>query len=320
MRHLLRATLLFVAVGCAASPDPWGGATNTKVLAYFPPLYSLAATVAGDDAKVMSLIKQVGPHHFDPTAHDARALARADMFLTVGLGLDDIVAKKLTSAVGNSKLKTVALGERLPKESLREGACEHCKRAGKDHAHEHNHGEVEYDPHVWLGPGEAAQFATMIGTELAAADPAHAAGYKARAAALVDRLTKLQDDGRKQLAAKSEKAKLISFHDSLHYFARGFGAEVVDSIEAPGQEPSPKKIAALVDACKKSGARLIAVEPQYSTHSGARVLLDELKRAGINAAFVEIDPMETADSTDLTADWYERKMKTNLANLAAALK
>jgi ABC-type Zn uptake system ZnuABC Zn-binding protein ZnuA len=307
-----------IGLGCARAPDPWTEQPGPKVLAYFPPIYSLAATVAGDDAQVYSLIRHVGPHHFDPKPRDARALARADVFFTIGLGLDDAVVRKMTAATSNPKLRHVALGTKLPKESLREGGCEHCKHG--DHAHTHEHGEAEYDPHVWLGPPEAIRMTEAIVAELKAVDPAHADGYAARGAALIDRLKTLEAEGRALLAGKSEKAKVISFHDSMHYFARSFGADVVDSIEAPGQEPSPKKIARLVEACKKNGVRLIAVEPQYSANTSARVLLDELKRAGIDAAFVELDPLETADPAELNAGWYERKMRQNLANLAGAMK
>lgn len=316
MRYgLLVCGLLATLAGCSGGPDPWGAAPGPRVLAYFPPLYSLAATVAGPDAQVKSLIQHVGPHHFDPSPRDARLLARADLFLTVGLGLDDTIASKLAAAVSNPKLKSVALGEKLPKELLREGGCEHCRQHGHDHAHDHG-----YDPHVWLGPEEAARFALAIGEELATLDPAKAAGYRERAAGLADRLRKFQVEAHAQVTAKKEKAKLISFHDSMHYFVRAIGAEVVDSIEAPGQEPSPKKIARLVEACQKHGCRLIAVEPQYDARNGATVLLDQLKRAGIDAAFVELDPLETADAADLTPDWYERKLKANLSNLLAVLK
>src|SRR5262245_36853091 len=107
------AALLFAISGCSEAPDPWGNATGPRVLAYFPPIYSLAASVAGDDAQVQSLLTFQGPHDFEPTARDARKLRRADLFLTIGLGLDDSIAGKLQKSSGNSKLKLVELGERL---------------------------------------------------------------------------------------------------------------------------------------------------------------------------------------------------------------
>lgn len=311
-----RAILIAVAIasGCTAPKDPWSEKPGPKVLAYFPALYGLAAPVAGGDAQVVSLLQAVGPHHFDPTARDALALKRADLFLTNGLGLDNDVAGKLAKTAHNPSLKYVALGEQLPKESLREGGCD----CGHSHAgHEHEHG---YDPHVWLGIPEAVRFTEVIADELSRSDPAHAAGYQARAAVAIERLNKMLDEGKAMLAAKSEKPRLITFHDSLQYFARAFGIEIADTIEAPGQEPSPKKLAKLVAVCRDKGVRLIAVEPQYPSHNSARVLLEELRRHGIDAAFVEIDPMETVAPGDLTPDYYERTTRANVARLAGALK
>jgi hypothetical protein len=49
--------------------------------------------------------------------------------------------------------------------------------------------------------------------------------------------------------------------------------------------------------------------------------LRELKLKGVSdPAFVELDPLETADQADLTADFYERHIRANLDNLAKVLK
>jgi zinc transport system substrate-binding protein len=323
MKRLLPTIVLAIGVlgflSCTSAKDPWAVRPGPKVLAYFPPLYSLAATVAGEDAQVLSLITHVGPHDFEPTPRDARTLQRADLFFTIGLGLDDSVSRKLAASSSNRSLRRVALGERLPKELLVEGTCSCGHKHAADEKHDDDHHHVEYDPHVWLSPTEAATMSRVIADELAMIDVVHAAGYQARAAALIERLAKLQKEGNDLLAAKAEKPKVVSFHGSLNYFARSFGIEVVDSLEAPGQEPSSTQINKVVETCRKHGARLIAVEPQYSSNP-AKVVLEGLKRKGIDGAIVEIDPLETADPDNLTPDYYERKIRDNVKRLAAVLK
>ena len=132
---------------------------------------------------------------------------------------------------------------------------------------------------------------------------------------------KLQSEGQARLAAKKDKARLLTHHESMHYFARSIGAEIVDAIELPGREPSAKRLNQLVEICKSKNVRLIAVEPQYPANTGAQAVLRELRLKGVpDAAFVELDPLETADIHDLTADFYERRMQANLDNLAGALK
>jgi ABC-type Zn uptake system ZnuABC Zn-binding protein ZnuA len=314
------ALILGVAAisGCHGGADGWAERPGPKVLAFFPPLYSLAASIAGDDAQVQSLLKSKGPHDYEPQPSDARKLRRADLFLTIGLGLDDQVAKKLAATCGNPKLKVVELGEGLPKEMLREGTCTCGHEHEKNAEHEHDHG---FDPHVWMGIPEAIVMVDAIGVELSKFDPSHAAGYQQRAEALKARLTALQTEGKALLETKKEKARLLTHHDSLHYFARSFGAEIVDAIELPGREPSGKRLNQLVEICKEKNVRLIAVEPQYSANSGAQAVLRELRLKGVaDPEFVELDPLETADRADLTPDFYERRMRANLDNLAKALK
>jgi zinc transport system substrate-binding protein len=309
-------SVMLLAAGCSGGPDGWSEKPGPRVLAYFPPIYSLAAGVAGDDAQVTSLLSNKGPHDYEPKASDARRLHRADLFLTIGLGLDDSVATKLSETCGNPKLKVVELGEKLPKELLREGTC----TCGHEHekTDDHDHG---YDPHVWMGIPEAIIMVDMIRGELSSLDSVHADGYKKRAEALTSRLNALQAEGKALLETKKEKARLLTYHDSLHYFARSFGIEIVDAIELPGRDPSGKRLNQLVEICKSKDVRLIAVEPQYPSNTSAQAILRELKLKGVaDPAFVEIDPLETADQADLTPDFYERHMRSNLQNLAKALK
>ncbi|MFO0807497.1 MAG: metal ABC transporter substrate-binding protein [Gemmataceae bacterium] len=307
------------AAGCSATPDPWSPQPGPKVLAFFPPIYSLAASVAGDDAQVLSLLTTKGPHDYEPSRTDARKLGRTDLFLINGLGLDETVAGRLAQTGGSKSLKLVELGEAIPQKTLLEGGCNCGKEAGHDHSHDDGH--VHYDPHVWLGIPEAIAMVGRIQAELSTRDPAHAAAYATRAAALIERLTKLQTDGKALLARKTEKPRVLTHHDSMRYFARTFGVEIVDSIEMPGREPTAARLNELVAQCKEKKTRLIAVEPQYSSNTGAQALLKELRRQGMtDAAFVELDPLETADPVDLTADWYERKLMANVDALAKVLK
>src|SRR5262249_12500631 len=122
------------------------------------------------------------------------------------------------------------------------------------------------------------------------------------------------DDGVEMLKNKKDR-RIISFHDSLEYFAKEFGVEIVGVIEMPGQEPGSKEMSKLVDKCLKEDVRIIAVEPQYPEAS-ATAIKNALKDKGKTAVLVEIDPLETAEPKDLSAGLYVAKMRENLKNLA----
>ena len=287
---------------------------KTKVVVSFAPLYCFTVNVAGDDAAVKNVMSTTGPHDFQPTDDDIKLLTKADIFFTLGLGLDENPAQKMKSGSGNSNLKVVELGEMLPKNKLQEGVCNHADHGQPGHTD-------PTDPHVWLSPEHAVLLTNLIRDELKKADPNHAAGYDARAAAYVAKLNALQAYGVEKLKGKQDR-RLVSFHDSLGYFAKSFGLEVKGVLTPKaGQEPNDEQMKQLIAICSKKDApvRVIAVEPQYSTSNAGEQLRKNLHGKVDGVKLVEIDPLETVRPDELNADWYERKMRANIDNLAKAL-
>jgi ABC-type Zn uptake system ZnuABC Zn-binding protein ZnuA len=318
--------LLAAGVGLAVGVAGCGGPADDgwpadkpgpKVVVSFAPLYSFAVNVAGDDAVVRLLpAAGGGPHHFQPTDRDANLLRRADLFLVNGLGLEGDKPQRIKKASGNANLKVAELGGRVPEKCLREGVCHHDHGAGDDH---HDHGT---DPHVWLGPDTAAFLVDAIRDELTAADPAHAEGYKRRAAEYVAKLRALKADGLERLKDKKDR-RLVTFHDSMAYFAHDFNLDVVGVVQqVPGTEPNDKHLKRLIALCSGSPpVRVICAEPQYATSGAGKELVKTLKHKGVDdAVLVQLDPLETATAEQLTAAWYEERMRANLDALAGAMR
>lgn len=311
------AALPVLGGGCGRDAT-WPDDGKKKVVVSFAPIQCFAANVVGDDAHVRAVMSTTGPHDFSPTATDARLLRKADLFFVNGLGLDEKVADTLKTGSGNGDLKVIDLGSLLPKNALVAGEHHHDHAHGHDHGHAHTHPK---DPHVWLSPDNAARMTEAIRDELKAADPAHAADYDRRAAEYVARLRQIKADGVALLKGKTDR-RLVTFHESLAYFAHDFDLEIEGVVQKqPGVEPNSDELSALIKLCREEKVRLIAVEPQYSSNTSAKAIRDELRRKGVaDAELVTLDPLETADPADLTRDWYERKMRANLAALAGAMK
>lgn len=269
--------------------------------------------VVGDDGTTLSLLSSKGPHdHDEPTPKQLKLAGQSDVVFAVGLGLERMNAR-LKSAAGKPDLNLIELGEGLDKTKLLEGVCHHDHKPGE----EHDHG---FDHHVWLSPRHARSMVAAIRDEMKRIDPTHAANYDARAAAYIAKLDKLEKDGFELLKDKKER-RIIAFHDSLRYLGETFGITIADFIQPePGIDPDGKLMKKIIQVCKDQKIRLIAVEPQYPRNTSAATILRELRDAGIDAEFVEIDPLETADEADLTPDLYEKKMRANLENLAKALR
>lgn len=307
----------FLLTGCPSSrrADPWANAgTKPKILVSFAPLYSFASSVAGDDAAVKCLLTSSGVHTHGDATPDQIELARGcDAFVINGLGLEDEgdgIAGKLGQVAANPNWNVVNLGSKINTDWLREGACTH------DHGHAHEEHEHPTDPHAWLSVRCAKVMVEGIRDELVRLDPTHADGYKTRSATYLEKLTKLEADGRKMLESKQNKW-VLSFHEALGYFGETYGFRVAGSIQVtPGQEPSDATLQKLIKLCKDKQVRVIAVEPQFHKHTSARIIADALP----DVRLAEVDPLETCDAADLSPALYETVMRRNLENLTAAMR
>lgn len=308
--------------GCGVIDDPWkdDARARKRVVVTIPPLLSWVKAIGGDDVAVRSLCEDTGPHHYDADMKTLPLFRRADLFLSIGLTLDDKFADVLHPLARRPDLPFVKLGQRLPKKML-------IETKEDDHGHEghHHHHHGKYDPHVWLGIDEAIHMVNVIAEQLSAIDKDHEKTYTENAKKYVEKLKALHARGKTALEGKVKH--IISFHDSFQYFGRSFGFKTVAVMEmGPGDEPTAghlKKLADLIVNKDKKHKKIdcITVEPQYRKGSADR-LAKTLEKKGITVPVVEVDPLETAKREELAKDpagWYVKKMEANLKALADAL-
>lgn len=319
---LVLALLVLALPGCTPAKDVWQDAKpgQKRILVSFAPLYCMTQAVAGDDAYVLCLLTTTGPHEYRDSPQDMLKVRKADLVVLNGLGLEPFM-ERMVAGAGVPKERVVEVGELLPDAMLLHNAeeAEHKHEPGEHH---HHHGA--HDPHVWLGPPEAIVMVRKIADELSRIDPAHKAGYVKRAEAFAGEVEKLQAEGKELLKGKKNR-RLLTEHESLGYFARAFGLEIVDSIKTQsggGGDLSAKEMDQLSKLCQKKDVAIIAVEPQFDNKI-ASTLQRDLQRRGSQVQLVEVDPLETAplakDSANPEPDFYLRKMRANLETLAKAL-
>lgn len=277
-----------------------GEQANTTRPRHCAGIYSFTKSITGEHGDVKCLCTDVGPHDYQHSTTDVRLLRGSTCFISVGLGLDD----KFSDALMTTRRDTerLILGDKLSADLILEG--EHGKN----------------DPHIWNGTPQAIAMVNLIRDELKKIDETHKDDYDKNAATYVEELKKLHDYGIKLLKGKKNR-KIISFHESLGYFAKEFDIDIVDVIETvPGAELDISKIRELVKECIEKDVHVIAVEPQYP-QKAADTLRNELAAKGKkNVLIVEIDPLETASEKTLNAELYVKTMRSNLDKLAASLK
>ena len=268
------ASLVLVA-GCngsAASPSPSESseaAADYTVIATTSVFADLAQLALGDNVTIETIIPAgVDVHTFEPSPADAQKLAGADLIVMNGLGLDEW-ALSLLEAAGKSEEDVLELAEGIDESNAwvyLEGE-EHDEEEGEEHSEEEGeeHGHGGTDPHIWLDPKGAAIYVNRIAARVAAELPERAAAIESARDAGLAEVAALDEELRVGFTAVEASArKIVTFHDAFGYFARAYEIEIVGvAVEAPGQEPSAKEIAALIDAIKAAGVTSVFSEAQF---------------------------------------------------------
>ncbi len=317
--------VLLSGQGCSSAPEAFTEARpgQIKVVVSFPPLANFVKNVAGDHAAIISLGTTNGPHDYAYNVKDARYLHKADLFFALGLGLDNGYCDKTQANCGNDKLRYIKLGDKIDESAhdllLPFGKPEAKKEEGHEkpgHAHAHEH---EDDPHIWLGTKTACKMAELIRDELVQLEKKNAQDFERNAAEFCAKLKALPAEFNPKLTAKKNN-KLLTFHDSLGYFAASFDVKIVGHVENdPGEDPSPGAMKKLLNLCKDTNPAAITVEPQYKADVVGRIK-EELKKENLDIKIIQIDPLETATLDEIKdKDWYLNKMRANLQRLVDEL-
>ncbi len=316
------ASLVLVA-GCngsAASPSPsesTGAAADYTVIATTSVFADLAQLALGDNVMIETIVPAgVDVHTFEPSPADAQKLAGADLIVMNGLGLDEW-ALSLLEAAGKSEEDVLELAEGIDESNAwvyLEGE-EHDADEGKEAAEEgEEHGHGGSDPHIWLDPKGAAIYVDRIAARVAAELPERAAEIESARDAGLAEIAALDEELRVGFAAVEASArKIVTFHDAFGYFARAYGIEIVGvAVEAPGQEPSAKEIAALIDAIKAAGVTSVFSEAQFPSK-----VLDQV--AAETGATV-LENLYSDALGDAPANSYLGAMRANASAILASFK
>ena len=317
------ASLVLVA-GCngsAASPSPSESseaAADYTVIATTSVFADLAQLALGDNVTIETIIPAgVDVHTFEPSPADAQKLAGADLIVMNGLGLDEW-ALSLLEAAGKSEEDVLELAEGIDESNAwvyLEGE-EHDEEEGEEHSEEEGeeHGHGGTDPHIWLDPKGAAIYVNRIAARVAAELPERAAAIESARDAGLAEIAALDEELRVGFTAVEASArKIVTFHDAFGYFARAYEIEIVGvAVEAPGQEPSAKEIAALIDAIKAAGVTSVFSEAQFPSK-----VLDQV--AAETGATV-LENLYSDALGDAPANSYLGAMRANASAILASFK
>jgi zinc transport system substrate-binding protein len=277
------------------------GPAKLKVLATTLPVYSLAATVAGDTAEVRNLLPPgVEPHDYQLSSRQVRMLGEAQIVLISGLGLESWMEGFLQRDEVKRKVSAVSSG--MEGEAIR-GVTPLLGLVRTEELGTPN-------PHFWLDPTLAARGVTNILRAFAQADPENAATYATNAARLVGQLEELDADYRRGLGPVTNRP-FVTTHDSFAYLARRYHLKLAGVLEiVPDVEPSLRYLDQLSAMIRREKAGVIFVEPRSPSKLAEQLCKD------LGIASRELDSIETGP---LTATAYLDAMRSNLRSLKEGL-
>ena len=305
-RRLVAILVALIAIGAAcggttSSPAPSN--SSYRVVATTSVFADLARLALGDAVQIDSIVPAgIDVHTFEPAPSDAAKIAKADLILMNGLGLDDWVSS-LIEAAQQSDVNVVRLGEDLDTEETwsylasPEGDPEHA-----------------YDPHVWLDPAGAELYVKRIAERVSQEQPELASAIAASSASGLAQIRTLDVEVRAMFSAiPAANRKIVTFHDAFGYYARAYEITIVGvAVESPGQDPSAREIAVLIDAIRASGVTTVFSEVQFPS----KVLTSIAEETGATVlADLYSDALGTAPS-----DTYLGAMRANATAIAASMQ
>lgn len=198
---------LFIVVLAALMSSPGWAQDRPVVVVTFSILEDLAATVAGDHAEIVSLTPRGAEvHEYELRPRDFRALEQARVVFYNGLELEQWMGQ--VRAVVGADVPVVSVAVESGVETLPIVSGDFRGQA---------------DPHAWMDPRRAGEYALAIARQLATVIPEQASTFDANARAYREELDELYREMVAALGAiPPERRVLISSEAAFVYFAEAF--------------------------------------------------------------------------------------------------
>lgn len=285
--------------GCA---EEKGG---LSVVASFYPMADFARKVGGERVEVYTLVPAgAEPHDWEPSPADIVRLEKAQVFVYSGAGMEHW-AEDVVSSLGNKSLVVVEASR---------GIALHADADHEDEAEADGSDTGDGDPHVWLDPENAKAQMAVIRDGLIQADPDGKGVYDAnyeKYALELDALDAEFREGLKDLARRD----IVVAHAAYGYLCDAYDLQQV-AIEglSPDSEPSPARVAEIIDFARAHDVRVIFFESLVNPK------IAESIAAQVGARTDVLSPLEgLTDDEAAAGEDYFSVMRKNLAALKAAL-
>lgn len=209
------------------------------------PEFEWVNAVGGDKVNVSLMIPSGSdPHTYEPLPNQLTQVSYAKMYIEIGSSIEfeNNYMDKIKEANPNMLVVNASQGIQLIPNSAE------------------NEAET-VDPHVWADPKNAKIMVNNIYNSLVQEDPADKEYFQKNRDQYLQQLDQL-DKNTTQLLKGKQNTTILIFHPAFGYYAKDYNLTIVGAM-INDEEPSPQRIAMMVDIAKKNNIMIVYSEPQY---------------------------------------------------------
>lgn len=277
LRTLTLALAAVFVAATSAGAQSASAARKLFVVTTTTDLHDIAHEVGGNRIEAIHISEGYqDPHFVEAKPSFILKLRNADVFAYVGLDLEVGWMSLLVDGARNPKIRPGGSGNLDVSRAI---PVIDQARGNVDRSQ----GDVHPlgNPHYWLDANNGKRIARLFRDRFSQLDPAGAAAYAQNTRAFESRLSAAEASWAPMLA-KIKGKPVVAWHTSWKYLAQYTGMTIVGFMEPkPGVPPSPAHLAGLIQTMRRTGAKVIIMEPFYArktadfvaARTGAKVLM-----------------------------------------------
>jgi zinc transport system substrate-binding protein len=251
-RKIIIVLLLFAGIFIAGSFIYFAASSQEEVdngkidvAVSIGPEVEFVKAVGGDKVNVILMVPSGSdPHTYEPLPGQLTRVSKAKMYAEVGtpVEFETNYMAKIKSINPTMLIVNCSKGiELIPNTAENESD--------------------DVDPHVWTDPKNAKIMVDNIYQGMVQIDPENKAYFEKNRDQYLQKLDEL-DKNTTNLLKEKKGSTIIVFHPAFGYYARTYNLTQVAAM-INDEEPSPQRIAMMVDTARKDNISVVFTEPQY---------------------------------------------------------
>jgi zinc/manganese transport system substrate-binding protein len=223
---------------------------------------SIAEIIGGDKVEVFAIATGYqNPHFVDPKPSYIIKLSKAELYVTLGLDLENSWSVPLLTSSRNMKIQKGSDG--YVDASIGVTLMQVPSSINRGEGDIHIYG----NPHYWLDPLNGKVIARNICNGLEKISPENKVFFEANLKSFNDNID-LKLKSWLASMAHLKGTKVVAYHNEWCYFENRFGLQIVDFLEPKaGIPPTPSQLVKIIKEVKENSIRVIITSPYFTTSS-----------------------------------------------------